>query len=101
MNDQAFNLTGPAAVSYAEAATLLTAVVGHEVTYQAIDDAQFIEQLTTNGVPADYAAFLASIFYPVREGWTAVVTDAVAQLTDRAPRTMQQYITDNAAKLRG
>ena len=101
VNGQAFNLTGPAALSYAEAATLLTAVVGHEVIYQAIDDAQFIEQLSTNGVPADYAAFLASIFYPVREGWTAVVTDAVAQLTGKAPLTVQQYVTDNAAKLRG
>lgn len=100
-NGQAFNLTGAEALSYAEAAAILSEVLGHPITYQAIDDASFIAMLTNAGVPQDYAAFLASIFYPVRQGWTAVISDAVFTLTRQQPRTVRQYAHDNAAKLRG
>ena len=55
--------------------------------------------LTGAGVPADYAQFLGSIFYPVREGWTAAVTDDVRKLTGRAPRSLRSYAEDNKALL--
>lgn len=96
---RAFNLTGPAALGYGEAATILSAALGKPVAYQAVDDATFIGILTGAGVPEDYAAFLASIFYPVREGWTALVTDDVATLTGAAPRSVAQWAEDNAAAL--
>jgi hypothetical protein len=51
--------------------------------------------LTGVGVPKDYASFLASIFYPVREGWTALVTDSVEKLTGHAPRSVATYIDDH------
>jgi hypothetical protein len=57
--------------------------------------------LTGAGVPADYARFLASIFAPVREGWTATVTDAVHTLTGRTPRSLEQYAKDHAAAFKG
>lgn len=94
---QAFNLTGPQALSYAEAATVLGQVIGRPVAYQAIDDASFIATLTAHGVPDDYAQFLASIFHPVREGWTAPVSDAVLTLTGHPARSLQTYALDHAA----
>ncbi|WGD30789.1 SDR family oxidoreductase [Ancylobacter sp. WKF20] len=97
---KAFNLTGPAALGYGEAAAILSAVLGKPVAYQAVDDATFIGILTGAGVAQDYATFLASIFYPVREGWTALVTDDVATLTGVAPRSVAQWADDNAAALR-
>jgi uncharacterized protein YbjT (DUF2867 family) len=60
-----------------------------------IDDDAFASILTNVGVPKDYASFLASIFYPVREGWTALTTDAVETLTGHAPRNLQTYIDDH------
>ena len=51
------------------------------------------------GVPRDYASFLAAIFYPVREGWTAPVSDAVQTLTGRAPRSLCTYALDNRTAL--
>jgi uncharacterized protein YbjT (DUF2867 family) len=98
---QAYNLTGPAALGYAEAAALIGPVVGHPVVYQAITDAAFVAQLVGAGVPADYAQFLASIFHPVREGWTAVVSGGVQQLTGHAPRSLATYLQDHAGALRG
>lgn len=97
---KAFNLTGPEALGYAEAAEILSAIVGKPIAYQAIDDATFVDILTGAGVPADYANFLASIFHPVREGWTAAVSDAVETLTGHAPRSVATYARDHAAALK-
>lgn len=97
---RAFNLTGPAAFGYAEAAAVLSRVSGRPIRYTPVDDDAFVGILTGAGVPADYARFLATIFYPVREGWTAVVTDDVATLTGTAPRSLEQYAHDHAAEFR-
>lgn len=98
---RAFNLTGPEAYGYAEAAAILSRVAGRPIAYTPIDDDAFVAMLTGAGVPADYARFLASIFYPVREGWTAVVTGDVTVLTGRVPRSLEQYAADHAAAFRG
>ncbi|MCO5065116.1 MAG: SDR family oxidoreductase [Rhizobiaceae bacterium] len=100
-NGKAYNLTGPKAYSYAEAAAVLSGAIGKPVSYQAIDDEAFIGILVGAGVPKDYAAFLATIFYPVREGWTAAVTADVEKLTGKPPRDLETYARDNAAALKG
>lgn len=97
---KAFNLTGPEALSYAEAAAILSEAIGKPLTYNAVSDEAFIEMLTGAGVPAGYASFLASIFYPVRQNWTAVVTGDVETLTGKAPRSLKTYAADYAAALK-
>jgi uncharacterized protein YbjT (DUF2867 family) len=101
-HDGTFNdLTGPEALGYAEAAAILSRATGRTIGYQAIDDEAFVAMMTGAGVPEAYARFLASIFHPVREGWTAKVTDAVARITGRAPRTLAAYAADRAGLLTG
>ncbi|EKO3500919.1 SDR family oxidoreductase [Vibrio fluvialis] len=99
-DNQAFNLTGPEALSYAQAAQKISEALGKPVAYQAMEEGAFCDLLKSVGVPADYAEFLTSIFYPVREGWTAGVSDAVATLTGKAPRSLDEYIADHLAELR-
>ncbi|EKO3384160.1 SDR family oxidoreductase [Vibrio fluvialis] len=99
-DNQAFNLTGPEALSYAQAAQKISAALGKPVVYQAMEEGAFCDLLKSVGVPADYAEFLTSIFYPVREGWTAGVSEAVATLTGKAPRSLDEYIADHLAELR-
>jgi uncharacterized protein YbjT (DUF2867 family) len=96
---KAFNLTGPAAHSYGEAAAILSEVLGKRIAYQPIDDAAFTAMLTGAGVPADYAGFLTMIFHPVREGWTARVTDDVKTLTGRAPHSLRDYAESSRSAL--
>jgi uncharacterized protein YbjT (DUF2867 family) len=98
---RAFNLTGPEAHSYGEAAAILTEVLGRPVRYQPVDDAGFIGNLTGAGVPADYAGFLAAIFHPVREGWVAAVTGDVEELTGRKPIALERYARDDRAAILG
>ncbi len=91
-------LTGPAALTYAEAAKILSAVIGREVTYEAIDDAKFIEEMVAAGVPAGYAQLLAGLFAGVRAGSASTTSDAVEHLTGRAPRSLETWARDHRAQ---
>lgn len=98
---KAFNLTGPKAFGYGEAAAIISQAIGKPVGYSAVSDEAFIAILTGAGVPKDYASFLASIFHPVREGWTSAVTGDVETLTGRAPRSLETYVGDHVDVLKG
>lgn len=97
---RAFNLTGPQALDYAEATAQIGSALGRSLRYEPIDDARFVAQLTGAGVPQDYAQFLAAIFHPVREGWTAAVTDDVRTLTGHAARPLASYLQAHLSDLR-
>ena len=99
-NGRAFNLTGPEALSYDEAAAILSRVTGKPVAYTPVDDGTFVGMLVGAGVPEDYARFLASIFHPVREGWVANPTGDVKTLTGHEPRSLETYAKDNSAALK-
>lgn len=96
---KAYELTGPQALTYAEAAGILAEVTGKPIRYQATQDADFIAMLTGAGVPADFAGFMASIFHPVREGWTARVTGDVEKLSGRQPTGLSDYARDHREAL--
>ncbi len=98
-DNRAWNLTGPEAIGYADAAALIGQAIGRPVRYEPIDDARFVALLTGAGVSLDYAQFLAAIFHPVREGWTAAVTGDVQALTGHAPRSVAAWVRENAARL--
>jgi uncharacterized protein YbjT (DUF2867 family) len=97
---KAFNLTGPAAYSYAEAAAMLSKALGRTIGYRSVDDATFKREMISGGLSPEYAEVLAMIFYPVAQGWTAGVTDAVEALSGKAPRSLQASIDDLAGTLK-
>lgn len=88
---RAFTLTGPEALSYAEAAEILSRVLGRTIRYRAIDDAAFVAGAVAAGIPEPYARFLATLFGPVRAGWTAGLSDGVAALAGRAPMRLEDW----------
>jgi uncharacterized protein YbjT (DUF2867 family) len=98
---KSLNLTGPEGVSYYDAAGILSKLAGRKITYQPVDDDTFIQAAVAAGMPPDYAAFLAAIFLPVRQGWTAGVTSDVHVLTGKAPRSFEQYAADHASRFAG
>ena len=74
-------------------------MTGKAIAYTPVDDDGFVGILTGAGVPEPYARFLATLFHPVRQGWTARVTGDVETLTGHAPRSLATYAQDNAARL--
>ena len=94
---RAFTLTGPEALTYAEAAAVLSKAAGREIRYVPVDDETFIQSLVEAGVPGDLARYLADLFVLVREGGAAVISQDVELLTGRAPTTLTQYAQKHAS----
>lgn len=99
-DNQAYSLTGPAALTYAEAAAVLSKHAGRTIEYRNVDEKQFVESLVQAGIPADYAGFLAVLFSFVRQGASSQVTDGVKVLTGRDPGTLADYAARNASAWR-
>ncbi len=89
-----FTLTGPESLTYFEAATILSNTVGREIQYVPIDDASFIKSLVDAGLPTDYAHYITRLFRLTRDGISASPSQAVEELTGRAPRRLAQYAQD-------
>jgi uncharacterized protein YbjT (DUF2867 family) len=94
---RAFELTGPVALTYSEAASTLSKATGRAIRYVSVDDQSFVQSLVGAGVPDDLARYLANLFAFVRAGGAASVSQSVEQLSGRAPRTLEQYARDHAA----
>jgi uncharacterized protein YbjT (DUF2867 family) len=91
---KAYNLTGGESLTYGEAAAILTRETGRHVSYAPIDDETFYGGLVNAGMQPDYAATMVTLFQSVRAGGAARVTDSVARLTGKPPRTLEGYARD-------
>ena len=94
---KAYTLTGQEALTYGEAAAILTRETGRRIVYQPVDDETFRAALLAAGLPADYAGFLVGLFGTVRAGFAARVTPDVQQILGRPGRTLTEYARDHKA----
>lgn len=85
-------LTGPEALSYDDAAAVLTAVTGRRVRHHPVSTDQHIRFLMDAGYSPGFAALLAALDDRVRSGAEAGVTDTVEKLTGRAPRSFRAFV---------
>jgi uncharacterized protein YbjT (DUF2867 family) len=94
--DEAYTLTGPEALTYHEAASLLSEVWGRTVQYEPVDDEEAHRILTAAGLDDDYANMLIGLFQNVRAGHSAPVTQAVSTVTGRTPRSLEDFAAATA-----
>lgn len=92
-----YTLTGGEAVSYAEVAAIIASVSGREIRYVAISDDDMRNALSHLNVPADSIEFMIGLFSIVRQGWTAPVSPAVAEILGRAPISFEAFAKEYAA----
>ena len=95
-----YEITGPAAISYAECAAILSEVLGREVRYRSVSDDDARRALVDAGIGAQAAAALVEIDGLFREGFGAPVTDVVERVTGRSPRDFRTFVRDNAGLFR-
>jgi uncharacterized protein YbjT (DUF2867 family) len=94
---RAYDLSGPQALSYAEAAAILTRVLGKPVTYVAVSDEAAKSAMLSGGMPAFYADALVDLNQAYRRGAGAPVTTTVKDVTGRAPIAFERFAQDHAA----
>lgn len=93
---QSLDLTGPAAITYSEAAAILSQASGRSIRYVPVDDESFTASLLQAGIPQLIADHITTLFRITRQGGASQVTPIVQDLTGRSPRKLQQYAQDHA-----
>ncbi|MGW2621391.1 ergot alkaloid biosynthesis protein [Micromonospora taraxaci] len=87
-------ITGPEALSYDEIAAVLSEVGGRPVKHRAIDAAELAARHSANGIPPDFARFLASLDTAIGAGAEDRTTSTVADVTGRTPRSFRDFCRD-------
>lgn len=92
--NQDFDLTGPAAISHAEAAAHLSHVTGMAIGFEDISGQVMRDTLLGAGLPSDYTEFLLMILDYLKQGAAERTTDAVHTITGRAAIGFETYAHD-------
>jgi uncharacterized protein YbjT (DUF2867 family) len=95
MNNRAFNLTGPDAISHAQAAHAISEVSGRTIAFQDAAPEDVRKGLVGAGLTDAYADMLIVIFGYLKAGYNASATDDVRAILGRAPIGFQKYAQDN------
>ncbi|RJS54659.1 ergot alkaloid biosynthesis protein [Bacillus subtilis] len=90
-------LTGPEALSYAEAAEIIGASAGRRVEHVSISRSELQHRMEAAGLPADYAQFMAELDEAIRHGAEHRVTDTVKRVTGKEPRSLTEFAAAHSA----
>ena len=88
---QVYELSGPAAVTVAEAVATISAHAGHEVRYVPLSAEQYVTELVAQGLSPEDARAFADMVEPLRNGTDAYLSDGVQRALGRPPRTFAEF----------
>jgi uncharacterized protein YbjT (DUF2867 family) len=97
---KAYDLSGPAALGYADIASVLTGVLGREVKYVPVSDEDYKKAAVAAGTPEAYADALVNLNRNYREGGFSRVAPDVHKLLGRVATSFEQFARDHADQLR-
>ena len=95
LDNRDFDLTGARALDHDEVAAILSRETGRTIGYTDTPVDTMRQGLLGAGLPADYTEFLLLILSYFKAGYSERTTDAVAQITGRAPIAFEQYAKDH------
>ncbi len=95
---KALTLTGPVAMTFSDVASTLTRVLGKPVRYQPASALGYALHLKrARGLPWMQVIVQTILHLGLRKGNAALVDPTLAKLLERAPHTMERYVTCAAA----
>ena len=92
-------ITGPESLSSDQIAAALSDITGKQVGHVAVPFAAAIEGMVKHGLPQPVAEMMASFDAACEKGQLDLATDAVKQLTGRAPQSVNEFLKANRAAL--
>jgi NAD(P)H dehydrogenase (quinone) len=92
---RAYDVTGPAAFTMAEAAATLTEVVGRPIGYHAETESEAYESRAKYGAPEWEVAGWVTSYSAVAAGELNVVSSTVGDLTGRPAQSFEEYLRAN------
>lgn len=91
-------ITGPQALSFAEVTAKIGDTIGKPLRYETISDEEARKRYAAaTGDPFEIVEAHVALWRAIREGRLAVITEGVEHITGRKPRTLDQWLTENAA----
>ncbi|MFI0739523.1 ergot alkaloid biosynthesis protein [Streptomyces sp. NPDC021100] len=91
-------LTGPRALSYAEAAAVVADVTGRPARHRPVPAAELRARLVADGLPGPFAALLTQLDEDIAAGAEDRVTDEVRRMTGREPRDFRVFAAEAFAR---
>ncbi|MFB5674899.1 NmrA family NAD(P)-binding protein [Paenibacillus terreus] len=97
-HNRAHVITGPEALSYADAARIIGGAAGIRIRHKPISVDELSSGFAKAGIPKEYAAFLASLDEGIRQGGVEdQVTDTVKRVTGRRPKPLSDFVAEHTA----
>lgn len=93
-----YELSGPRALSFAEATELIGRAADRRLTYEEIGSDDYVAALVAGGVSADDARHVADMFALMRDGLIAAPADGVQTVLGRPPTPFEDYVVRAAAR---
>ena len=90
-------LTGPEALSYDDAADLISAASGLSVRHHRLSVEDLARRYSGFGLPEQYAEMLARMDDAIAHGREDRTTEEVEQVTGRKPITLSDFLAANSA----
>lgn len=94
-------LTGPKALSYRDAAAIITARTGRTVRVVTVGTEEQAFAYRAAGMPSEFAAAVAAVEDGIRRGLHDQVSTAVLDLTGRPPRSFDAFVREHRIGLGG
>ena len=96
-HNRAYIITGPQALSYAEAAAILSGAWHRPIRHVSVTGARLRSRLERFGIPAGYAALLAGLDEAIKSGAEDRVISTVLEVTGLPPKSLRDFARDSAA----
>lgn len=94
---QVYELTGPRAITFAEAAAAIGDASGRDVRFESVPLDAYAAGMRAAGLPGDVIALVSYLFTEVLDGRNTELRDGVERALGRAPRDFATYAKDAAA----
>jgi len=98
--NKTYELNGPEALSNAEIAKRLSKVTGREIKYVDIPEAAQRKAMLDVGMPEGQVTAILELQEYYRSGACAIVDRTIAGILGRQPRTLDEFLRENAANFR-
>jgi len=86
-------ITGPEALSYADAAAIITDTTGRIVRHRAVSTVEMTTQFVASGLSPEYAAMLAGLDEEIRHGAQNRVAPTVRDVTGQPARSFREFVS--------
>lgn len=91
---KAYNITGPNAISYAQAAEILSNEIGRKIKYVDISEDQAREGMKAIGMDEWFINSMMELFSITRAGYVSDVSSAIEEVTGKKPITFSEFAKD-------